>query len=216
MSTVTSPSASIVRPASPRAGLHPQSRYVIALVAVAAATLIAVVAIYALWPTSDSSSTSTRTVQSTTAAELTIRPRSRTPGRRPARRPRRQSSAATPPSTACRSHVLRAPPELSAPPRAARGAYCPTSTPTTRRLHSSLNPTVSLGRNWARTSTGSTPSAMRTGRSPAASGTGNGPSNSTTTPSSRVVTLANSQPTSLAHSSPRRAPSARAGCRSRC
>ncbi len=71
MSTITSPSASIVRPASPRAGLHPQSWYVIALVAVAAATIIAVVAIYALWPTSDSSSTSTRTVQSTTAAELT-------------------------------------------------------------------------------------------------------------------------------------------------
>ena len=71
MSTFTSTSASIVRPVSPRVGVHRGSSYVIALVAVAAATSIAVVSIGLLWPTSDSSSNSTRTVQSTTAAELT-------------------------------------------------------------------------------------------------------------------------------------------------
>ena len=68
MSTITSPSASIVRPVSPRTEA---SWYVMAIVAVALATVIALAAIYALWPTSDSASPSTRTVQSTTAAELT-------------------------------------------------------------------------------------------------------------------------------------------------
>jgi hypothetical protein len=71
MSTFTSTSASIVRPVSPRVGAHRGTSYVIALVAVAAATIIAVVSIGLWWPTSDSASTSTRTVQSTTAAELT-------------------------------------------------------------------------------------------------------------------------------------------------
>ncbi len=59
-----------------------------ALVAVAAVTIIAVVSIGLLWPTSDSSSTSTRTVQSTTAAELIVPDRrSRTQGRPPAGQP---------------------------------------------------------------------------------------------------------------------------------
>ena len=75
MSTITSTSASFVRPVSPTgADTHRPGIYVSALVAVAAATIIAVAAIWLLWPTSDSSSISTRTVQSTTAAELTIRP----------------------------------------------------------------------------------------------------------------------------------------------
>ena len=75
MQTLTSTPASLVRPASPTgARTHRPGWPVIAVLAVAAATLIAVVTISVWWATSDSATTPTRTVQSTTAAELAIAP----------------------------------------------------------------------------------------------------------------------------------------------
>lgn len=75
MQTLTSTRASLVRTDSPTgARVHRPGWPVIALIAAAAVMLIAVVTISVLWATSDSSSTPTRVVQSTNAAEQSVAP----------------------------------------------------------------------------------------------------------------------------------------------
>ena len=75
MQTLTSTPASLVRTESPTvARIHRPGWPVIAVISAAVATIIAVAAISVWWATSDSSTTPTRVVQSTNAAEQSVAP----------------------------------------------------------------------------------------------------------------------------------------------
>ena len=75
MQTLTSTPAPLAQSASPTgARTHRPGWPVIVVLVIAAATIIAVVTVSVWWATSDPDTTPTRTVQSTTAAELTTAP----------------------------------------------------------------------------------------------------------------------------------------------